>query len=146
MSSDEILQRATLDKAALKRILQVGREFAAAWQKDQPLRIEECLGDVEGAVRSELLRDLLRIELDYRRRHGESPEASDYHTRFPHETVVIAAVFESVDQSARLAQHVQLLDSISRLGLARDGELETVRQELADIGTITDELNGDRST
>src|SRR5262249_23063447 len=60
--------------SALRQVDEVCERFEAAWQAaggagEQP-RIEEYLAGTAGRVRSELLRELLRLELAYR---GERP-------------------------------------------------------------------------
>jgi hypothetical protein len=56
-------------------------------------RIEDCLAGVEGARRSLLLEELLRIELDWRREAGEAPTAEEYQSRFPEHARTIGGLF-----------------------------------------------------
>jgi WD40 repeat protein/tetratricopeptide (TPR) repeat protein len=62
-------------------------QFEAAWQakgSDGPRpRIEDFLGDLAEPGRSMLVRELLRLELAYRRDAGESPALKEYQGRFP---------------------------------------------------------------
>ena len=46
-------------------------------------RIEDFLGDVSEAARPRLLEELLLLEVCFRSRAGESPQAADYAARFP---------------------------------------------------------------
>jgi serine/threonine-protein kinase len=55
--------------------------------------IEEALDGVAGPVRSRALRELLLIEIEYRRAAGERPTAEQYAARFPHDVEVLEAVF-----------------------------------------------------
>ena len=55
--------------------------FEAAWQAGQRPRIEEYLGQTQEPTRSALLAELLRLDLEYRRRNGEAPAGHEYATR-----------------------------------------------------------------
>src|SRR5262249_30299810 len=56
----------SLPLSADMRIDEVCARFEAAWLTGQAPRIEDFLGDVEAAERDALLRELLRVELDWR--------------------------------------------------------------------------------
>ncbi|WP_152049730.1 serine/threonine-protein kinase [Tautonia marina] len=56
--------------------------FEAAWMRGDRPRIEDYLTDVPESDRSGLIRELLAVELAYRRRFGESPTSEDYLSRF----------------------------------------------------------------
>jgi hypothetical protein len=60
--------------------------FEQSWQAGQRPRLEDVLADAQGAERQALLRELLLLEVHYRRRAGEGPSAQDYQTRFPDAT------------------------------------------------------------
>jgi serine/threonine protein kinase len=71
------------DEALL--VHQTCRRFEAAckdWQGGVRPALEDWLADVPAAVRAVLLRELLRLELDYRRKAGERPVLADYLGRF----------------------------------------------------------------
>jgi serine/threonine protein kinase len=57
--------------------------FEQAWKTGQRPRIEEFLGDAPEPVRSALLRELIALDIEYRRQAGEQPQAADYHVQFP---------------------------------------------------------------
>jgi serine/threonine protein kinase len=57
--------------------------FEAAWKAGQRPRIEEYLPEAPEPSRSALLRELLSLEIDYRRLAGEVPKEEDYRDRFP---------------------------------------------------------------
>jgi WD40 repeat protein/serine/threonine protein kinase len=62
-------------------------QFEAAWKAlaadgTQP-RIEVYLAEVPAQARAVLLRELLRVEVHYRRQAGEELQAADYQSRFP---------------------------------------------------------------
>jgi tRNA A-37 threonylcarbamoyl transferase component Bud32 len=66
-----------------RRIDRACNRFEAAWKAGAPPRIEDFLAGWEGPERSALLRELVLLDLDYRRRRGEKCRAEDYRARFP---------------------------------------------------------------
>jgi tetratricopeptide (TPR) repeat protein len=76
-----------LPPSLVRHVEQVCDRFEAAWQApaaaDHRPRIEDFLGDAPEAVRPVLLRELIALELDYRRQQGEDPKLEDYNERFP---------------------------------------------------------------
>jgi tetratricopeptide (TPR) repeat protein len=57
--------------------------FEIAWLAGQQPRIEDYLGTAPEPECSTLLRELLLLEIYYRRRAGEDPKPEDYRDRFP---------------------------------------------------------------
>jgi serine/threonine-protein kinase len=57
--------------------------FEAAWQAGQRPDLEAYLADAQEPLRSALLRELIALDIEYRRRAGESPSLEDYRDRFP---------------------------------------------------------------
>src|SRR6266851_1454818 len=57
--------------------------FEAEWRAGGRPSIEEYLGEAVEPERAALLRQLILLDVDYRRRHGEQPNAKEYHDRFP---------------------------------------------------------------
>jgi serine/threonine protein kinase/ABC-type branched-subunit amino acid transport system substrate-binding protein len=57
--------------------------FEAAWQAGQRPRVEDYLGDAPEPERSVLLRHLIAVDIEYRQKHGEQPQAEEYRVRFP---------------------------------------------------------------
>jgi serine/threonine-protein kinase len=57
--------------------------FEAAWRAGQRPRIEDHLAAVPEPERPALLRELILLEVDYRRLAGERPRAEEYLERFP---------------------------------------------------------------
>ena len=53
-----------------------------SWQAGQRPGIDGYLGDASGQERDELLRWLIPLDVTYRRRHGETPQTTDYHPRY----------------------------------------------------------------
>jgi serine/threonine protein kinase len=82
-----------LSEEALRRLDGVCCRFERAWQDGQTPRLEDALAALSDAERPAFLRELLRLEVYYRRRAGEGPCAADYETRFPEATAVLGEVF-----------------------------------------------------
>src|SRR5262245_26109701 len=92
--ADNAPQSDSVPLSAAQRIDEVCLRFEAAWRAGTPPRLEDFLGDAAGEERAELLRQLLRIELECRRKGGTPPLAEDFLARFPDHTGLIRAVFE----------------------------------------------------
>jgi serine/threonine protein kinase len=82
-----------LPSSAAARVDAVCDRFEDAWLSGQRPRIEDALGDAPQPERAELLRQLLRVELFYRRRDGERPVPDEYCCRFPQHAELIRGVF-----------------------------------------------------
>lgn len=70
--------------------------FEAAWREGRRPRIEDELGEIPGPERTERIRELLVLELAYRRRSGERPAVNEYQRRFPDEGALVIAAFDVV--------------------------------------------------
>jgi WD40 repeat protein/serine/threonine protein kinase/tetratricopeptide (TPR) repeat protein len=81
-----------LSPAQARQIDQACDRFEAAWKAGRRPHLDEYLGTTEGAARTELLRQLLLLDWDYRRRSGDHPCSEDYHQRFPGDLPLIEAV------------------------------------------------------
>ena len=57
--------------------------FEAAWNGDRPPRIEDFLADWSEPGRSALARELVHLDIRYRRRRGETCRAADYLAAIP---------------------------------------------------------------
>ncbi len=68
-------------------------QFEAAWRAGGRPEPEPLLAEIAGPARVRLLRELLIIELEFRRRRGERPEVAEYAGRFPEDLTVIDGVF-----------------------------------------------------
>ena len=78
------IRRKRLPISALEQIDDLCAEFERRWQSNQPQTIESALpAELPEDQRQLLLSELLVLEIDYRRRKGESPEAQEYMGRFP---------------------------------------------------------------
>ncbi len=78
------LRQKKLPIAALERIDDLCAEFERKWQSNEPPTIESVLTvDASRLERDILLTELVVLDIDYRRRRGESPTKQDYLARFP---------------------------------------------------------------
>jgi WD40 repeat protein/tRNA A-37 threonylcarbamoyl transferase component Bud32/peroxiredoxin len=84
----------SLSDEALERIDRTCLEFEAAWKEGKRPSIEQHVSGPPGAERSCLLFELLLLDLDYRRREGEVPAASEYRTRFPQDGQLVDDAFQ----------------------------------------------------
>ena len=102
MSQRETLQgRPAL--ADLQQIDAVCDRFEMAWRTGRPPDIAEFLTDVPANVRAQLFRDLLNLDLEYRRRLGEQPDPRSYQERFPSFAVSVDLALKSQSsQSTKL--------------------------------------------
>lgn len=57
--------------------------FEAAWRAGQCPRLEDYLAEMGAAGAGDLLAELIPLDIAYRRRRGEEPNAADYQGRFP---------------------------------------------------------------
>src|SRR5262245_18637393 len=89
-----------LSPAEARQIDQACDRFEAAWKAGQRPHPEDCLGTAGEPVRTALLRQLLLLDWDYRRRAGDDPRAADYHPRFPGDPDVIEAVCREMTESS----------------------------------------------
>ena len=64
-------------------INEAAERFERAWKKGTRPRIEDYLKEVEEQQRPRLLDELLKVEIELRRKVGEQPTLEEYHDRFP---------------------------------------------------------------
>jgi WD40 repeat protein len=70
--------------AALARLVdRVCTQFERDWQAGRQPRVEDYLSGASSVEREALLRELVPLEADYRRRRRESPRPEEYAGRFP---------------------------------------------------------------
>jgi hypothetical protein len=79
-----------------RAIDEVCDRFEARWRAGEPPVLEDYLGAVPDTARDELLRELLRLEIDYRRRRGEQPALGDYLPRWPQRNALLQELLGEV--------------------------------------------------
>src|SRR5437868_3711362 len=83
-----------LSASAADRVDEICDRFEQAWIAGERPRIEAYLSDAPTAEYAALLRELLALDLEYRRSGGESPSLEEYCQRFPEHAEVVAQEFE----------------------------------------------------
>jgi serine/threonine protein kinase/O-acetyl-ADP-ribose deacetylase (regulator of RNase III) len=76
-----------------KRVDEACGRFEAAWRAGEKPRIEDYLANTAEPEYSELLRQLLALEIELRCTKGDKPAPEEYEGRFPKHGEVIEAVF-----------------------------------------------------
>jgi serine/threonine-protein kinase len=82
--------------------------FEAAWLAGSRPRIDDYLPAADGPERASYLRELLILELAYRRRDGEEPSFGEYAARFPEHRSTISALFgvpSGAEEASKPAEH-----------------------------------------
>ena len=86
----------------LEQIDELCADFEKQWQLGEEPNIESFLPQVApGLEQDVLLTELVALEIDYLRRRGQAPQASQYYARFPNAKALIDEAF---GQSAK--QHL----------------------------------------
>jgi hypothetical protein len=73
MNDETRYDDSTLPLEVLERIDRICDRFVSEWESGGRPRIEDYLYEIAEFYRSALLRDLLEVELNVRRRRGEPP-------------------------------------------------------------------------
>jgi serine/threonine-protein kinase len=81
MSSNE--DHGTLPVSLARHVDQTCIRFEAAWTAGQRPRLEDFVGAVPEPARPSAVRELILLDVHYRRLAGEGPQAADYQARFP---------------------------------------------------------------
>lgn len=92
--------RSPLPLSAILRIDEACDEFEQSCRSGSLPRIEDFLETASQIECEELLRQLLLLEVDYRRRQGVAPTREEYRTRFHDHTAVVDLVFSTADDPA----------------------------------------------
>jgi serine/threonine protein kinase/formylglycine-generating enzyme required for sulfatase activity len=95
----------------LLRVDEVCNRFETAWKADQRPQIEDYLAATPEPERTALLRELLALDLAYRRQVDEKPTPEPYLRRFPGHAELVAAAFGRI---APAAKQLDELDSPGR--------------------------------
>jgi WD40 repeat protein len=73
----------SLTPSAAQRVDKVCDDFEAAWKAGRRPQIEQSLEGTPTHLRPALLRELVALDIDYRRRVGEDVKPEEYRGRFP---------------------------------------------------------------
>ena len=92
--------RATSKAQLLYELDQICDRFEEAWRNRQHPIIEDYLIGPGEPLRSQLLRELVALEISYRRDLGESPLSSEYESRFTSDTATVREAFECSQATA----------------------------------------------
>src|SRR5262249_43542463 len=76
-------ERQTLTPSLAARVDEACDRFEQEWEAGPRPRIEDYLGRAAEGERPALLRELLVLEVELRRRQGEDPRPEEYRARFP---------------------------------------------------------------
>jgi eukaryotic-like serine/threonine-protein kinase len=82
-----------LSLADLELVVEACTRFEDEWLAGRRPLLEDLLGQTPEPLRPALLRDLLRLDLHYRRKGGERPTPEEYRRRLPGYAAVIDATF-----------------------------------------------------
>ncbi len=102
--------------------------FESAWRADGRPRIEEAVTGLDGDVRSAAVRELVELDVYYRRKRGDHPTATEYAERFPDlDPAWLARVTKSADPSdgtvTAAGEPTAVLSPGTRVGYFGDFEL-----------------------
>jgi serine/threonine protein kinase len=89
------------DLTRARQIDELCNRFEAHWLAGKPPRIEAILSSASPALRAELLRALVPVELELLGRDGKHPTEEEYRTRFPQDAALIGEIF--AEQARRKA-------------------------------------------
>jgi eukaryotic-like serine/threonine-protein kinase len=94
--------------------------FERALQAGEQPRIEDFLVAEPSLTRAVMLRELIELELDYRRQRGQQPDAIEYEQRFPEGREVLPLVFGDLEETPAVIGRYRVL---AILGQGRFGKV-----------------------
>jgi serine/threonine-protein kinase len=111
-----------LSEEAVWRLEEACCRFEAAWQSGRRPRLGDFVAGAEGPLRSALLRELLRLEVHYRRRAGEEPSLADYQQAFPEAADLLPDEFAAPPPASRKGPPARPAPRALANGQARDSK------------------------
>lgn len=115
-----------------EQINSVCRAYRQGLKDGKPKSIESCLELVDESGRENLFRNILHVDIEFRRRSGENPSSTEYIERFPQfKRIVKESFFESTLMSMQSEEETSLGDqtvSISPPPARRLGDYELLRE------------------
>ena len=90
-------KQSELSVAARATLEETCRQFEEAWAAGSPPRIPDFLEGLDQELRPMVLRELLALDLRFRRKAGESPSAAEYLELLPNEAAIVEEVFAETD-------------------------------------------------
>jgi eukaryotic-like serine/threonine-protein kinase len=93
MNAASRMASAALPLPLARQVEAAYQRFESAWRAGQRPPIEDHLAGLPGPARTMLLRELLELELSYRRRAGETVRPEEYRQRFPEHAALIESLF-----------------------------------------------------
>ena len=80
--------------------------YEARWQAGENPRIEDYVIGISDELRPQLLREIITLDVGYRRRKGEQSDLNDYLGRFPNDHVAVESGFSAAADSQTTADYV----------------------------------------
>jgi WD40 repeat protein len=154
MIADRFRLDGLLDASQLTRIDQICLDFEQALLRGGAPRLEDYLIRLDAtdsaAMRAVLFRELLVLEIDYRRRSGVLPTAGAYQSRFPEYAKVVVRLFcePASDEDAASgrcelpAQHPSVSDTSSVPGGSGPSTSKDAPKEAAAGAGVSPEMHG----
>src|SRR5262249_58660784 len=100
-----------LPEEAVWRLDEICCRFEQSWQAGQVPRPEDFLDGADGALRLAVVRELVRLDVYYRRQAGEGPSAQDYVHHFPDAAAVLSELFPASPEGAAAGPLAGALDT-----------------------------------
>jgi tetratricopeptide (TPR) repeat protein/predicted Ser/Thr protein kinase len=114
--------------------------FEAAWRSGRRPDLASYLSEAPAGVKVPLFRNLLNLDIEYRRQRGEQPEAQSYHGLFPELRDVVDAAFRARAQGSG-ASSMSQGDPVVRTGrtqVVKDSTAATAPQVAFGPGATVD--------
>jgi tRNA A-37 threonylcarbamoyl transferase component Bud32 len=92
MSGQRLPTLGDLPALLVRQVELICTRFEQNWAHGQRPAIEEHLLEASNETRGVLLAELLRLDVTYRRRAGEVPQAAEYQQRLPEDALLVEAV------------------------------------------------------